>query len=71
MQQSAVCDMTGFQASLPRMKDGVDYEEYERLGIMKIFVQLFILSSWLVGINEIRKVYKPQLNREVNIEYMN
>ena len=70
MRQSAEWGMKGFQASFPRMKDCLDYEEHgERIIIMKMYVLLFNLRLWLAGINQIRNVYMPWLAREVNKEY--
>ncbi len=70
MQQSAEWGMRGFQASFPRMKDRFDYEECgERRIVMKLYVLLFNLRSRLVGINQIRNVYMPWLECEVNKEY--
>ncbi len=70
MQQSAEWGMRGFQASFPRMKYRFDYEESgETRIIMKMYVLLFNLRSWLVGINQIYNVYMPWLVRDVNKEY--
>ncbi len=71
MQQSTEC-MRGLQVSFPRMKDHLDYEEHgERQFVMKMYVLLFNLRFWLVGINQIRNVYLQWLDREVNEESMN
>ncbi len=47
MCQSAEWGMRGFQASFPRMKDCFNNK------VIRMYVLLFNLSSWLVGINQI------------------
>ncbi len=70
MQQSVEWGMRDFQASFSKMKDYVDYEECgERHIVMKIYVLLFNLRSWLVGINQIQNVYMQWLEHGVNKEY--
>ncbi len=60
MRQLAEWCVRGFQASFPRMKDHFDYEDHgERRIIMKLYVMLFNLRLWLVGINQICNVYMP------------
>ncbi len=54
------------------MKDHLDYEKLgNRLFVMKMYIFLFNLRSSLVGINQIRNVYMPWLDRLVNKEFMN
>ncbi len=56
MQQSAEWGMRAFQASFPRVKDRIEFEE---IGQRKL----------IVGINQILNVYMPSLNVNVNELY--
>ncbi len=55
------------QSAVPRLNDSIKYEESgERKIDMKMMVLLFNLWSRLVGINQIRNVYMPYLDRTAN-----
>ena len=67
MRQSAEWGMRGFQASFPRLKDKMKYEEGgERKKILKLSFLLYNLRARRVGINQIRNVFMPSLERNVN-----
>ena len=70
MRQSAEWGMKLLQCSFPRLKDRFIYEERgERRIMLKLMVLLFNMRAQMVGINQIRNVYMPQLNRSAN-EYI-
>lgn len=70
MRQSAEWGMRTVQASFPRLKDTLVYEEYdERRIILKSLLLLYNLRARLVGINQIRNVYLPCLERNANREF--
>jgi hypothetical protein len=67
MRQSAEWGMRGMRSSFPRLNDKIRFEEAgERKIDMKLMVLLFNLRSRLVGINQIRNVYMPYLDRSAN-----
>jgi hypothetical protein len=67
MRQSAEWGMHSLKSSFPRLKDRFIYEEYgERKLILKMLVLLFNLRARKVGINQIRSVYMPNLERNAN-----
>jgi hypothetical protein len=71
MRQSAEWGMRAVQASFPRLKDTMIYEEYgERRITFDCLFHLFNMRSRLVGINQITAVYLPTLDVDANIEYL-
>jgi hypothetical protein len=71
MRQSAEWGMRAVQASFPRLKDTLPYEEYgERKHIVTSMLLLFNLRARLVGISQIRNVYYPALQRDANHEFL-
>jgi hypothetical protein len=59
--------MRGLQASFPRLKDRLDYEEKgERRLILELIVYLYNYWATLVGLNQIQSVYMPWLRRSAN-----
>ena len=68
MRQSAEWGMHAFQASFPRIKDRLIYEEVgERRLILKMLVLLYNYRANTVGINQIRNHYMPNLQSSGNI----
>ena len=64
MRQAAEWGMRMLQGSFPRLKDRFVFENRgERRIALKSFILLFNLRSRLVGINQIRNVYMPLLER--------
>jgi hypothetical protein len=54
--------MRGLQASLPRLKDRLDYEEKgERQLILELIVYPYNYWASLVGLSQIQSVYMPWL----------
>jgi hypothetical protein len=54
--------MRGLQASFPRLKDRLDYEEKgERQLILELIVYLYNYRASLVGLSQIQSVYMPWL----------
>ena len=54
--------MNQFQASFPRMKDPIQYElEGERRIILRLIVYLFNFRTRVVGCNQIRYKFMPNL----------
>jgi len=71
MRQSAEWGMRAVQASFPRLKDTLPYEEYgERKHIVTSMLLLFNLRARLVGISQIRNVYYPALQRDANQDFL-
>ena len=67
MRQSAEWGMRLLQASIPRLKDTIRFEDRGDRGLMlKLAVLLVNLRSRMVGINQIRNVYMPALKRSVD-----
>eukprot|EP00957_Ditylum_brightwellii_P140563 10709289-Ditylum_brightwellii.AAC.1 len=57
--------MRGFQGSFPHMKDRLVYEEDgEHKRIIQLTVMLYNVRSRLVGINQIKNVFYPNLVKE-------
>jgi hypothetical protein len=64
MRQSAEWGMRSFQASFPRIKDRIVYEENgERRLLLKMLVLLFNYRANKVGISQIKNTYMPSLER--------
>jgi len=58
--------MRGFQGSFPRMKDRFHYEEDgERLLMLLTTVHLYNFRTRYVGLNQIRTVFLPHLERDL------
>lgn len=71
MRQAAEWGMRAVQASFPRLKDTLPYEENgERRMILTCLFLLFNCRARLVGINQIASVYLPYLQHDANIEYV-
>ena len=67
MRQSAEWGMHGFQASFPRSKDKMKHEKGgERKRILKLSSLFYNLRARRVGINQIRFVFMPSLEMNVN-----
>jgi hypothetical protein len=64
MRQTAEWGMRALQASFPRLKDRFIYEENgERLLMLMTVVHLYNFRTRYVGLNEIRTVFLPHLER--------
>ena len=67
MRQSAEWGMRALQASFPRLKDRLLFEEFgERRLIMKLMLLLYNYRARKVGINQILNTYMPALRRDAN-----
>lgn len=67
MRQSAEWGMRCFQASFPRIKDRIRWEEYgRRKTTMKLMILLYNYRTNMVGINQILNFYKGHLERDAN-----
>ena len=67
MRQSAEWGMRAFQASFPRIKDRIIYEEKgERKLILEMLVYLFNFRANKVGISQIKNTYLTPLLSEGN-----
>ena len=67
MRQSAEWGMRSFQASFPRIKDRIIYEEKgERKLILEMLVYLFNFRANKVGISQIKNTYLTPLLKEGN-----
>ena len=67
MRQSAEWGMRSFQASFPRIKDRILYEEMgERKLILEMLVYLFNFRANHVGISQIKNTYLTPLLSEGN-----
>lgn len=65
VRQKSEWGMHGFQSSFPRVKDRFRFERNgERKRIIHLMILLFNLRSRRVGINQIRNVYMPCLQKE-------
>ena len=63
--------MRGLQGSSPRLKERLHYEcEGERKMIVMVMVLLFNFHASLVGQNQIRTIYFPNLDVDVD-DYLN
>jgi hypothetical protein len=68
MWQMAEWGMRGLQASFPRLKDRLDYEEKgEQQLILELIVYLYNSWATLVGLSQIQSVYMPWLRRSANM----
>ena len=71
MRQAAEWGMRSFQASFPRLKDRLPFEHFgQRKVIMTMIILLYNLRTKKIGINQIRNVYMPSLNENVNEIYI-
>ena len=71
MRQAAEWGMRSFQASFPRLKDRLPFEHFgQRKVIMTMVILLYNLRTKKIGINQIRNVYMPSLNENVNEIYI-
>ena len=62
LRQSAEWGMRQFQASFPRTKDPIQYElNGERRIILRLIIYLFNFRTRVVGCNQIRSVFLPNL----------
>jgi DDE superfamily endonuclease len=67
VRQMSEWGMRALQASFPRLKDGMLYEEKgECRLIMNLIVFLYNYRASVVGINQIQLVYMPWLERSAN-----
>jgi DDE superfamily endonuclease len=67
VRQLSEWGMRGLQASFPRLKDRMNYEEKgERRLIMNLIVYLYNYRASVVGMNQIQSVYMPWLERSAN-----
>jgi hypothetical protein len=67
LRQSAEWGMRSFQASFPRLRDRIRYEERgERLETMRMFVYLYNFRTNLVGCNQIRSTFAPWLEAQAD-----
>ena len=72
MRQAAEWGMRALKSSFPRLKDRFVYEENGEHKIMqKMMIYLYNLRARKVGINQIRNVYMPALNNDVNEYFLN
>lgn len=71
MRQSAEWGMRAVQASFPRLKDTLPYEENgERRMILTCLFLLYNCRARLVGINQIASVYLPYLENDANVQFV-
>ena len=71
MRQSSEWGMRAVQSSFPRLKDVMPFEEYgERRITLTCLFLLFNCRARLVGINQIRNVYFPSLNKDANVDFL-
>jgi hypothetical protein len=71
MRQAAEWGMRALQSSFPRLLDRLVYEERgERRITMKMMILLYNFRARLVGINQIKNVYMPNLIQDAN-DYLN
>jgi hypothetical protein len=67
VRQMSEWGMRGLQASFPRLKDRIIYEENgEQRLIMELFVYLYNYWAAVVGMNQIQSVYMPWLRQSAN-----
>jgi hypothetical protein len=72
MGQSAEWGMRSLQASFPRIKDRMIYEEHgERRVNLKMLILLFNLRARKVGINQLKNVYMVPLNDDAQLQWQN
>ena len=70
MRQSAEWGMRAFQASFPRVKDRIPFENKgQRKLMVKMMLLLYNLQARRVGINQILNVYMSSLIQDVNEIY--
>ena len=71
MRQSAEWGTRALQASFPRLKDRLVFEEYgERKLIFKLFFLLYNLRARRVGINQILNTYMPELRKNPKLTFV-
>ena len=64
VRQLSEWGMRGLQASFPRLKDRLPYEEVgERRVILRLIVLLYNFRASTVGFNQIQTTYMPQLHQ--------
>jgi hypothetical protein len=72
MRQSAEWGMRAFQASMPRLKDRMIYEERgERKVTLCAMILLYNLRANMVGINQLNSFYAVALQRDANVDFAN
>ena len=65
LRQSAEWGMRAIQGAFPRMKDKIKYEEVgERRVTLQLLPLLYNIRLELVGLNQLRNVYAPQLSKD-------
>ncbi len=65
MRQSSEWGMRALQSSFPRICDRMPYEQKgERRFAIKMMIYLYNLRARMVGINQIKNVFQPALNRD-------
>jgi len=71
MRQSAEWGMKAFQSSFPRIKDRIPWEyKGKRKLVLKMLILLYNFRTRLVGINQIRNVYKTNLEIDANMMFV-
>jgi hypothetical protein len=71
VRQMAEWGMRGLQASFPRLRDRLNYEQRgERRLILELMVYLYNYRASVVGLNQIQSVFMPSLKRSAN-KFMN
>ena len=71
-RQPAEWGMRALQGSFPRLKARFPYKQRgHRRIVMRLIVSLHNLRSRLVGINQIRSTYMPQLQQDVSFIFPN
>ena len=71
VRQMAEWGMRGLQASLPRLRDRLNFEQRgERSLILELMVYLYNYRASVVGLNQIQSVFMPSLKRSAN-KFMN
>lgn len=67
VRQLSEWGMRGLQASFPRLKDRLEYEDKgERRLILELIVYLYNYRATVVGLNQIQSVFMPSLERSAN-----
>ena len=67
VRQMAEWGMRGLQASFPRLKDRITYEERgERRLTLELIVMLYNYRASVVGLSQIQSVFMPWLEKNAN-----
>ena len=67
VRQMAEWGMRGLQASFPRLRDRLNFEQRgERRLILELIVYLYNYRASVVGLNQIQSVFMPSLKRSAN-----